>query len=640
MSVQFGRWEFDGAPLDSKYFENVRMLLASYGPDGTGSYFKNNIGVLYHSFHTAKVIGQVTQPHILSSGAVLTWDGRLDNRADLIHDLRDVVTIASSDVTIVAAALDRWGTDSLSRFIGDWALAFWDPGDRSLLLAKDFVGTRQLYYLLDEDQITWSTILDPLVLLAGKAFVIDEEYIAGWLSFLPAAHLTPYVGIRSVPPSSYVYIKNRRAIIGTHWMFDPSKRVRYRADGEYEDHFRAVFSDSVRRRLVSDSPVLAELSGGIDSSSIVCVADIALAQGNAETPRLDTLSYYDDSEPNWNERPYFTRVERQRGRTGCHIDVSLERKLNLEFDEEHFAATPSSIGNCSYSATQFAAFMAAQGNRIVLSGIGGDEVLGGVPAPTPELTDLLATAHLHKLFRQLVAWAMVKREPLLHLIADTVRAFLPIGLAGVEKHKRPVIWLEPSFVRRTQIALRGYETRIQLLGPLPSFQENLRALEALRRQLACSTLSASPLHEKRYPYLDRDLLEFIFAIPREQVVRPHERRSLMRRAMRGIVPDELLNRKRKAFVTRGPMAVISEDWPAVIGLTQQMVSCTLGIVKPTALVEVLQKLRQGQHIAVVPVLRTLVIESWLRSLRGRNCLIIPSSAGYEPSYSVEPTRTT
>src|SRR6202035_132686 len=100
-----------------------------------------------------------------------------------------------------------------------------------------------------------------------------------------------------------------------------ANRIHYRSDAEYEEHFRFCFTESVKRRLRSDSPVLAELSGGMDSSSIVCMADQILARGKGETPRLDTLSYYDDSEPNWNERPYFTKVEEKRGRAGCHIDV-------------------------------------------------------------------------------------------------------------------------------------------------------------------------------------------------------------------------------------------------------------------------------------------------------------------------------
>jgi asparagine synthase len=88
----------------------------------------------------------------------------------------------------------------------------------------------------------------------------------------------------------------------------------------------------------------------------------------------------------------------------------------------------------------------------------------------------------------------------------------------------------------------------RVFGPLPSFQMNLDALNGLRSQLGCSSLSSAPRYEKRYPYLDRDLLEFVYAIPREQLVRPGQRRSLMRRALIGIVPDVILQRKRKAGI--------------------------------------------------------------------------------------------
>ena len=89
-------------------------------------------------------------------------------------------------------------------------------------------------------------------------------------------------------------------------------------------------------------PVLAELSGGMDSSSIVCMANLEMSRGAADTTRLDTLSYFDDSEPGWNEYPYFTKVEEKLGRVGCHIDVSSHQALQFAIQTNHFAATPTS----------------------------------------------------------------------------------------------------------------------------------------------------------------------------------------------------------------------------------------------------------------------------------------------------------
>ena len=572
MSVQFGRWNLDGKPVDQSHLAKVKPVIAPYGPDGEDTYVISNLSILYRAFHTTKESRRETQPHVSESGAVITWDGRLDNRAELIRRLRDTLNISATDVSIVASAYDEWGTNCFAKLVGDWALSIWDAKSSSLLLAKDPIGTRHLYYSIDNDQVTWSTILDPLVLLAGKSFALCEEYIAGWFSFFPAAHLTPYVGIHSVPPSSSVVIRHAKQTVTKYWDFDPAKAIRYRTDAEYEEHFRAVFGEAVRRRLRSDSPILAELSGGMDSSSIVCMADTIVARGAAETPRLDTISYYDDSEPNWNERPYFTKVEEKRGRSGTHIDTGSQELFKFGFDSDHFAATPGSAGGrLSEASHQFAACITSQGNRVVLSGIGGDEFTGGVPTPTPELEDLLARGHFRTLAHQLKLWALNKRKPWFYLLFEAAREFFPPAVVGVPKYKRPMPWLNPAFVKRNRAALTGYDDRTKIFGPLPSFQGNVGTVDALRRQLACSDLSADLPREKRYPYLDCALLEFLSAVPSEQLVRPGQRRSLMRRALIGIVPGELLNRRRKAFIARAALADISKEWTSLTEVSQNMI---------------------------------------------------------------------
>jgi len=616
MSVQFGRWSFDGVPAAPKYLARVREILSPYGPDGEASYSGEGVDLLYHAFHTTKESRLEIQPNVSRSGCVIAWDGRLDNRRELIHEFSGLLTADCTDVSIVSAAYERWETHAFERLVGDWALSIWNPSHRSLTLAKDPIGTRHLYYSVEKDLVTWCTILDPLVLLAGKAFELNEEYVAGWFSCFPAAHLTPYAGIDSVPPSCFVCLERGRRTMSKYWDFDPRKRIRYRTDEEYEEHFRTVFAQSVRRRLRSDAPILAELSGGMDSSSIVCIADSIAAQGAAESPRLDTLSYYNDSEPNWNEYPYFAKVEERRGRAGCHIDVGDQGSFRFEFETNGFAATPGSrAGRPTEASRQFAKCMASRGSRVVLSGTGGDEVMGGVPTPVPELMDLLARARFRALARQLKAWALTKRKPWFHLFFEASRGFLPPALAGVPKHIQAVGWLHPGFVERQRQALTGYPSRVKLFGPLPAFQENLSTLGSLRRQLACTTLPSRPPYEKRYPYLDRDLLEFIYRVPREQLLRPEQRRSLMRRSLAGIVPLEILNRRRKAFVVRGPLGAISAEWPRLVELSQHMVGSSIGIVEPKSFAETLNKAHQGQEVAAVALTRTLSVEFWLRALR-------------------------
>jgi asparagine synthase (glutamine-hydrolysing) len=613
MAAQFGIWNFNGMPPGRSQLARAGQLLARYGPDADATYASGGLSILHRGFHTTAEARGEQQPYVSKSGFVLTWDGRLDNRAELIGALGGALTKDAVDVSIVALAYERWKTDCLRKFIGDWALSIWEPKERTVTLAKDPIGTRPMYYTYDRDRLMWSTVLDPLVPFGEKSLEPEMEYIAGWLSFYPATHLTPYRGVHAVPPSSFVLLSPQGQTVRKFWDFDALETIRYQSDGEYEEHFLTLFARAVRRRLRSDTPVLAELSGGMDSSSIVCVADREIARGEAGTPRLDTVSCYDDSEPNWNERPFFEKVEQKRGRTGCHIDVGSRGLRSVNSQTSGFVVTPGADSG-SFPVDQLAACVESQGNRVLLSGIGGDEVTGGVPTPTPELADLLARARFRTLARQLKVWALNKRVPWFHLLLETARPFLAVDLLAPAIHKRPAPWLRRDFVRSQRAALSGYEDRLTLVGSLPSFQMNLATLETLRRQFACSTDQTYPLLERRYPFLDRELLQFLYAVPRGQLVRPGQRRSLMRRSLTGLVPDEILNRRRKAFVARGPRQAISSAWPALVELYQNMISASFGIVDPNKLFEALNKARTGEDVALVPLMRTIAVERWLRGL--------------------------
>jgi len=655
MSVQFGRWNFENQKPATDYIEKVSATLAPYGPDSNESYSKGGIRILYRAFHTTKESHREKQPHISSSGAVITWDGRLDNRADLISELRDSLTVNSTDLAIVAAAYEKWGANCLGKLIGDWALSLWNPREHSVLLAKDPIGTKHLYYSFDDKQLTWSTILDPLVVFAGKTFAICEEYIAGWLAIpvFPAAHLTPYVGIHSVPPSSSVFLRPGKHIVSKYWDFDPGKSIRYRTDGEYEEHFRSALATAVQRRLRSHRPVLAELSGGMDSSSIVCMADTVLAREGAETTRLDTISWYDDSydhiESDSNELHWISKVEQRRNRAGFHIntgtlqqgepkEAALRKSFESEFDNDRFAATliPNNVKSEFFSRSK--TYVQSQGYRVTLSGIGGDEPTGGgVPTPTPELQNLLARARFVTLARQLNAWAAKMRKRRLPVLWEAVQGFFSARV-DVPKDLLFAPWLDSAFVRRNRAAFYGYPYRVKLFGPLPSFQDHIDKLEANRRFVAFCRLSSELLREVRYSYFDRDFLEFMFAIPSEQIVRVGQRRSLMKRALVGIVPNELLTRRRKPFVPPEPKQNSSKEWPRLVEIEQCIIGSSVGIIGPDRFPEALQKAQCNEVVPIGSLRRTLTLESWLRHLTIQGILKNPILTKRQDHFSALTTK--
>ena len=653
MSVQFGKWNFDGGPCEPEYLDKVSSTLAVYGPDSNERFAERGMAILYRAFHTNKESHREVQPFISSSGAVITWDGRLDNRKDLLFHLGRPLTADSPDVAIVAAAYGRWGTDSLRRLIGDWALSVWNPRERSVLLAKDAIGTRPLYYCLGKGDLTWSTLLDPLVLFSNRPFEINMEYIAGWFAHTPAAHLTPYEGIRAVPPSSFVLLKpGKPAEISKYWDFDPSKKIRYRTDAEYEEHFRSALATAVERRLRSDRPVLAELSGGLDSSSIVCMADDLIARGQADCPRLDTISWFDDTydhiEPDTNELHWVKKVEERRGKIGHHIDerqlrqkeTGPQKSFTSELRADTFVVTPGSHRHLSQFFKRYSSVLREHGYRVTLSGMTGEMATGGgIPTPTPELQNYLARARFITLARQLKAWATKMRTRQLSLLSDAVREFLPLGFTyGKRNPVEGSPWFRDSFVRKNRLALLDYPSRLKLFGPLPSFQDHLINLNGERRILAHWPILGYPeLHrEVRLPYVDRDLLEFIYAIPREKLVGVGKRRALMRAALVGIVPNELLNRKRIFFVppqsSQEPKRDPAAEWSRLGDLDfRHMVSGALGILDPTKFRKAVEKGRSGGEGLAGGMVRTIELELWLRHVAARGVLTtsLPTEARAE-----------
>jgi asparagine synthase (glutamine-hydrolysing) len=622
MNAQFGRWNFDGGDIGGSYIHKVQSLIAPYGPDKRGCYLDRNVYMLGCQFFTTKESRQETQPFVTATGAVISWDGRLDNRQELLAELPEKLTSDAADLSLVAAAYRYWSSGCFSRLIGDWAVAIWNSTAQSLTLAKDPVGTRHLYYRLDRHSVTWSTILDPLVLLGDGRLRLEREYLAAWLSDSPALHLTPYVGVQSVEPSSLLQITRKGLQRKRYWDFDCAKKIHYRRDEDYEEHFRSVFAQAIRRRLRSDRPVLAELSGGMDSSSIVCTADSLVR----EWPALETISYFNDSDPNWDERPYFECVEKQRGRTGCHINLNSAGSPHPKLDAESFSLAPNSLLKRSDLDREFADCFDQTGARVLLSGFGGDEVMGGVTTPIPELADLLVGLRVGLLARQLKYWALNKRKPWVHLLGDTLRSFLPPPRPNCGEVP---LWILPGFAKKYREAMEGYPARLRFFGPRPSFQENLHSIASLRRQLANSSFSTRPLYESRYPFLDRDVLIFICALPREQLLRPNHRRSLMRRALRDILPLKVLERKRKAFAVKNSMLAIAEYWATVVDHKHPMLASQLGIIDQTALAACVQKMNRGEDVNVVALRRTLAMECWL-------CNVLQQPFIHEESAGVRP----
>jgi asparagine synthase (glutamine-hydrolysing) len=621
MSVQAGIWNFDGRPIDRKAIDDVADFLKPLGPDGESRYVNDSVALLYRPFHTTAESRRERQPYISRRGFVIAWDGRLDNREWLTAELRSELQPNPTDVSIFAAAFDRWDTDSFRHITGDWAVSVWKADRRELLLASDFMAVRHIFYYLQRDQIWWSADLGSLVLLSGDKFRIDDDYIAGYLAHNPDGHRTPYVEIRQVPAGHFVRVRNESCVTERFWRFSPESRLRYKTDAEYEDHFRHVFRQSVRRRLRSDSPMLAELSGGLDSSSIVCMAQDILSNEGAPAPNLETISYYDKTEPRGDDWGYFQKVEAKRGRAGIHIDGSKVGTSPETLAYRAFCSLPGALGYGQKVDTERTDAVRNGGYRAVLSGLGGDEFTGGVPDPRALLGDLLVQGKWIELARQLTAWGLVKQRPWIQLLWQAAVNAVPstIGKHFLREAKVEP-WFRKDFAERTNLAFRQIDVNEHFGLWLPTRRAYIGGVLTMANNMAKLPSSSDALEEARYPFLDQDFIEFILSIPASQLLRPGERRSLMRRALVGIVPQEILARRTKQVGQRTPMLILDRFWDELQSTYHASLSSHLKYVLDAQVLKAINDIRAGKSTALVRLLWTISLEYWLRDLAARGLL--------------------
>jgi asparagine synthase (glutamine-hydrolysing) len=621
MSVQAGIWNFDDRPVDRNLLNKFSDCLKHQGPDAEFVHESKSIALVYRPFHTTKESRKEKQPYLSKRGFVLTWDGRLDNRTDLISTLGGTDDESTTDVSIVAAAFDRWEAGSFRQIIGDWAVCVWNPHQHELTFANDYMAIRHIFYSLKRDRLWWATDLTPIVLLDPDKFHIDEDYIAGYFGRDPDGSVTPYREISQVPPGHFVRIRPGKIIVERYWRFDPKSGIRYKTDAEYEEHFLNIFRRSVRRRVRSDSVVLAELSGGLDSSSIVCVADDILQKSERLTPRLDTISFFDKNEPNGDDWRYFPIIEKKRGRIGIHIDAGKVSDYRLAFDHADFCALPGFVAVRRQVEIDRAAVMTERGYRVVLSGTGGDEFMGGIPNPDAQLADLIVQFKFVNLAQQLLAWGIVKQCPWIQLLWRAVVALLPPSLGQfVAREARLEPWIEQRFAKRSRMAKRqlGFNDDFGLW--LPTRRSCLGGVFLMANRLAKHSKSRLAAEEYRYPYLDQNLIEFILSIPASQLLRPGERRSLMRRSLVGTVPTEILSRRTKQLGQRTPAIMLRNNWEDLHSALRWSICSRLGYINHACFVDKLRSVVNGNEMHVVHTLRTIALEFWLRSLVDRGII--------------------
>jgi asparagine synthase (glutamine-hydrolysing) len=623
MSALGGIYNFNDKPVDERALIALGTALESHGPDGGDAVTSGSIGLVYRALHTNRESRLERQPLISTERHILCWDGRLDNRTELISLLAFELNHERSDAAIAMAAYLKWGADCLVRFIGDFALSVWDPESRTLLLARDPVGPRPLYYHANKDRIVWSSELMPLLGLRDVELEIDDEYVAGFLGRGVEVDVTPYRNIYAVAPGRAVVIRDGRVTVHTFWQLSPKTKIRYNSDQEYEEHFRSLFREAVLCRLRVDGPVWATLSGGLDSSAIVCMADEIMASESVEASRLETVSYVYDESTTSDERKFIQCVEEQRGATGHHLRDEDHPMLG-SFPDESAISFPNFLDCFVNRQRAMCAAMKADGARVLFTGHGGDEVLCSGANPTPEFGDLLVEHRLIELHRALIAWAKALKRPYLDLLwRDGLLPLLPPRLQlffGVKPHFKLPPWYAKEFVAKMNMRERYLPSGNEPGFALPSARDQAAGFQSAMKMVSKSSYRDRGGIEVSHPILHRPLVEFLQAIPFEQHLRPGETRSLMRRALKHLLPGKVLKRRSKKGPQEALFRAVARQWPRLRPILDDPLVCARGYMDAAELRTALERVRHGCEINAYPILQTICLEFWLRALDNRRSL--------------------
>lgn len=624
MSAIAGILARDRSAINLESLAVMRAGLRSMGPDSEIVRRAGPVAMLHMAFHTHAASRRGDEHFVAPEGDIVCIDGRLDNPRDVLNGLGQGPRNASF-AEIALAVYRRWGTDGFAHLIGDFALALWDASQARLVLACDGMGRRPLYYHVAPDRVYWASKCRPILRAAGLSLRTSEEYFADFLANRTPSG-SPFIGIEALHGGQALCVSGSSARVTRYWAFDPSKRIRYRTDDEYASHFADVFQTAVASRLQAEGPVLCELSGGLDSSSIACMGARLVGARAVEAPSMQTLSYVFSKSETADESPFIEIIEAHLAQSTIRVreeDVPLLQPLPALLAPD--VPTNGLVFSSQYEAVGRIA--QAAGARVVLSGMGGDQAFWSQGDEGLPLADLLMKGHLRELIRQCDNWSRVRRQPFLYTLwRGAVRPLLSPGLQAATYHEMPrAEWLCKEFVRRTRFGERMLPMPDDIGFALPSAARHYGTIRRTMRMSVLEPCMSDSYLDLRYPYLDRRLLDFALAIPVEQIARAHESRSVVRRGLRGYVPAATLNRTSKAGPSEAFLRALSREWSRLSHMLSEPRVADLGVVDRDAFARTLQRARHGIASHESLLLRTISLELWLRTLED-----LPQAGETEP----------
>ncbi len=552
---------FDGGSVSSQQVQTMIDTIVHRGPDDEGVYCAGPVGLGVRRLAIIDLSLAGRQPMSNEDGTIrVTFNGEIYNFAELRDELErgGHVFRSSSDTEAIVHAYEAWGIECLARLNGMFAIAIWDGPRKLLWLVRDRIGIKPLFYCALRDRLLFGSEIKAILADPGVPREVDHQALSYFLAlnYTPAP-ATLLRAVRQLLPGHYLKVDAARGRIQDveYWdlEFDEGGPTDTRSA---EERFEELAADSVRRRLVSDVPFGAFLSGGLDSSAI----SYWMSRHLDEPLRTFSIRFEESS---YDEGPHAAEVARRIGSVHRDRVLTSAEAASLFPQLVHWAEEPTA--DASMVAVYYLAELARRHVTMVLSGDGADETLAGY--------ETYIATYLYRAFRRVPGF--LRRgliRPLVRALPESDRK-----VSLVEKLKRFVAAEgTPEEAHASWRTIFGDRQRQRLLAPLAAERDGLAEVADLHRDLFAKTNARHPLNrmlyvdlrfylpndmlvkvdrmtmahglEARVPYLDHRLVELAAALPPGMKLRHfHRRKHVLRKVMAGRIPRRVTHRSKAGF---------------------------------------------------------------------------------------------
>ncbi len=559
-----GIYSFTLNQADADDLHRMTREMIHRGPDDEGFFIDREIGLGFRRLSILDLSQSGHQP--MSNADRTLWivfNGEIYNYIELREELKTLgyAFRSQTDTEVILAAYDAWGENCLNRFNGMWAFAIWDVKKRELFCARDRFGVKPFYYFRDKENFVFASEIKCILTHPRVRREPNENIIAHFLieNIRDWNDETFFRDIFQLQPGHCLRICKGAIDIRPYYRLDPDQKPSSGlSDEAAAERFYELFEDAVKLRLRSDVPVGSCLSGGLDSSSIVCVLNRLLksesVSGEQIGDRQKTFSAHSELK-SVDESRYMDAVVEQTG-AERNIVLPTDRELARVLDhfithlEEPFPSTSIFAQYCVMRLAQ------RRGIKVLLDGQGADETLAGYNhAYMPYFAGLLRKGRLWRLWKES---RLLERKLSPGAWLTIVFFALPAGI-GSYLYSRSILRLPygvnrnfmKSAMSRKKLA-RDAETGLnqKLLNDMRYILRSLLMYED-KNSMAFSI-------ESRVPFLDYRLVEYVFSLPDRFKIRRGLRKAVLRDAMKGVVPDMILERRDKIGFATAEMLWLCE----------------------------------------------------------------------------------